>query len=153
MYTGTQRLAVHRQEPWGTHYNYDDPKFQKTIGWWRVLIEKGYMPTARRSHRSGLVRTIYGAGKYAMITNGSWMIGTHVPAPRASRPASRRPRVGPSGKRASMFNGLADSIWVGSKNKPAAAKWVEFLGSAGLPGHRRRRRRRLPGYPERHRQG
>ena len=29
-----------------------------------------------------------------------------------------------------MYNGLADSIWVGSKNKPAAAKWVEFLGSA-----------------------
>ncbi len=28
-----------------------------------------------------------------------------------------------------MYNGLADSIWVGSKNKPAAAKWVEFLGS------------------------
>ena len=38
--------------------------------------------------------------------------------------------VGPSGKRSSMYNGLADSIWVGSKNKPAAAKWVEFLGSA-----------------------
>ena len=37
--------------------------------------------------------------------------------------------VGPSGKRASMYNGFADSIWVGSKNKPAAAKWVEFLGS------------------------
>jgi multiple sugar transport system substrate-binding protein len=29
-----------------------------------------------------------------------------------------------------MYNGLADSIWVGSKNKPAAAKWVEYLGSA-----------------------
>ena len=28
-----------------------------------------------------------------------------------------------------MYNGLADSIWVGSKNKPAAAKWVEYLGS------------------------
>jgi multiple sugar transport system substrate-binding protein len=37
--------------------------------------------------------------------------------------------VGPSGKRANMYNGLADSIWVGAKNKPGAAKWVEFLGS------------------------
>ena len=37
--------------------------------------------------------------------------------------------IGPSGKRASMYNGLADSIWVGSDNKPAAAKWVEYLGS------------------------
>ena len=29
-----------------------------------------------------------------------------------------------------MYNGLGDSIWVGSNNKAAAAKWVEFLGSA-----------------------
>ena len=29
-----------------------------------------------------------------------------------------------------MFNGLADSVWVGSKNQPAAVKWVEYLGSA-----------------------
>ena len=29
-----------------------------------------------------------------------------------------------------MYNGLADSIWVGSKNKASASKWVEFLGSA-----------------------
>ena len=45
------------------------------------------------------------------------------------RDRRRADPVGPSGKRASMYNGLADSIWVGSKNKPAAAKWVEFLGS------------------------
>ena len=29
-----------------------------------------------------------------------------------------------------MYNGLADSVWDGSKNKPAAVKWVEYLGSA-----------------------
>ena len=40
-----QQLAVHRQEPWGTHYNYDQPAFQQTIGWFRSLIEKGYMPS------------------------------------------------------------------------------------------------------------
>jgi multiple sugar transport system substrate-binding protein len=28
-----------------------------------------------------------------------------------------------------MFNGLADSIWVGSKHKEEAWKWVKFLGS------------------------
>ena len=28
-----------------------------------------------------------------------------------------------------MYNGLADSIWAGSKNQAAAWKWVEFLGS------------------------
>jgi multiple sugar transport system substrate-binding protein len=37
--------------------------------------------------------------------------------------------VGPSGARASMFNGLADSIWSGSKNQAAAWKWVKYLAS------------------------
>ena len=29
-----------------------------------------------------------------------------------------------------MFNGLADSIWAGTKKPDAAIKWVEYLGSA-----------------------
>ena len=29
-----------------------------------------------------------------------------------------------------MFNGLADSIWAGTKKKDAAIKWVEYLASA-----------------------
>jgi multiple sugar transport system substrate-binding protein len=37
---------------------------------------------------------------------------------------------GPTGKRATMFNGLADSIWAGSKVKEEAWKWVKYLGSA-----------------------
>jgi hypothetical protein len=34
---------------------------------------------------------------------------------------------GPDGRK-SMFNGLADSIWIGSKHKAEAWKWVKFLG-------------------------
>ncbi len=63
-----------------------------------------------------------------MITNGSWKIGSMFGAKGIETGVAPLP-AGPSGKRASMYNGLADSIWVGSKNKPAAAKWVEFLGS------------------------
>lgn len=37
--------------------------------------------------------------------------------------------TGPDGSRASIFNGLADSIWSGSKKKNAAATWVEYLTS------------------------
>ena len=29
-----------------------------------------------------------------------------------------------------MFNGLADSIWAGTKNPAASAKWVEYLASS-----------------------
>ncbi len=64
-----------------------------------------------------------------MITNGSWMIGQMYGYKGIETGIAPTP-IGPNGKRSSMYNGLADSIWVGSKNKPAAAKWVEFLGSA-----------------------
>jgi multiple sugar transport system substrate-binding protein len=128
MYTGTLPWQFTDKNPWGTHYNYDDPNFQKTQGWMRSLIEKGYMPSVEAVTGQGS-SDIYGAGKYAMITNGSWLIGTMFGYKGVETGLAPTP-IGPSGKRSSMYNGLADSIWVGSKNKPAAAKWVEFLGSA-----------------------
>jgi multiple sugar transport system substrate-binding protein len=128
MYTGTLPWQVTDKNPWGTHYNFDDPNFQKTMGWMRSLIDKGYMPSVEAVTGQGS-DTIYAAGKYAMITNGSWMIGAMYGAKGVETGTAPTP-VGPDGKRSSMYNGLADSIWVGSKNKPAAAKWVEYLGSA-----------------------
>jgi len=35
--------------------------------------------------------------------------------------------IGPTGKRASMFNGLADSVTTLSKQPENAAKWVKFM--------------------------
>src|SRR6478752_1086235 len=74
MYTGTLPWQVTDKNPWGTHYNFDDPNFQKTMGWMRSLIDKGYMPSIEAVTGQSS-DTIYAAGKYAMITNGSWMIG------------------------------------------------------------------------------
>ena len=115
------------KNPWGTHYNYDQPAFQETIEWFASLIEKGYMPSVA-AVTGQTEADIFAAGKYAMATNGSWKIGSFFGAKGIETGVAPLP-AGPSGKRASMYNGLADSIWVGSKNKPAAAKWVEFLGS------------------------
>ena len=128
MYSGTTGWTVTDKNPWGTKYNYDKPEFQSTISWMRSLIDKGYMPTleAVTGQSSG---DIFGAGKYAMITNGSWMINQMFGYKGVETGLAPTP-TGPSGKRASMYNGLADSIWVGAKNKAGAAKWVEFLGSA-----------------------
>ncbi len=128
MYTGTTGWTVTDKNPWGSHYNYDKPEFQGTIAWMRSLIEKGYAPTieAVTGQSSG---DIFGAGKYAMITNGSWMINQMFGYKGIETGLAPTP-VGPSGKRSSMYNGLADSVWTGSKNKAAAIKWVEFLGSA-----------------------
>ncbi len=52
-----------------------------------------------------------------------------------------------------MYNGLADSIWVGSKNKPAAAKWVEFLGSADCQNIVGEKGVVFPAIPSAHREG
>lgn len=128
MYTGTTDWTVTDQNPWGTHYNYDQPEFQDTIAWMRSLIEKGYMPTLE-SVTGQSSADIYGAGKFAMITNGSWMINQMFGYDGVNTGLAPTP-TGPSGARASMYNGLADSVWAGSDNKAAAVKWVEYLGTA-----------------------
>jgi len=126
MYTGTTGWQFTDKNPWGTKYNYNDEKFQKTQAWMAHLIDKGYMPNIAGAANS---LDTFGAGKTAMITQGSWMIGSFYGLKGVQVGVAPTP-VGPTGKRASMYNGLADSIWVGSKNKPAAKKWVEYLGSA-----------------------
>ncbi|MBK8446716.1 MAG: sugar ABC transporter substrate-binding protein [Micropruina sp.] len=128
MYSGTTDWTITDKNPWGTKYNYDKPEFQSTITWMRSLIEKGYMPSVEAVTGQSSA-DIYGAGKYAMITNGSWMINQMFDYKGIETGLAPTP-TGPSGKRSSMYNGLADSVWAGSKNKPAAIKWVEFLGSA-----------------------
>lgn len=128
MYSGTTGWTVTDKNPWGTHYNYDSEDFQATIAWMRSLIEKGYMPSLEAVTGQSSA-DIFGAGKYAMITNGSWMINQMFGYDGVNTALAPTP-VGPSGERASMYNGLADSVWAGSDNKAAAVKWVEYLGSA-----------------------
>jgi multiple sugar transport system substrate-binding protein len=128
MYTGTTGWTFTDKNPWGKHYNYDKPEFQNTMAWMRSLIEKGYMPSIE-SITGQSSADIFGAGKYAMITNGSWMINQMFGYKGINTGLAPVP-IGPNGKRSSMYNGLADSVWIGSKNQAAAIKWVEFLGSA-----------------------
>ncbi|MFN7150288.1 MAG: extracellular solute-binding protein, partial [Microthrixaceae bacterium] len=129
MYAGTTGWTSTDQPTWGTQYNYDDPRFQETIAWWRSLIEKGYMPTLEAATAGVSVSDAYAAGKAALNTNGSWMIGTYVGYDGIETGVAPTP-TGPNGTRASMFNGLADSIYAGTDNQEGAWEWVKFLGSA-----------------------
>ncbi|MBO1269768.1 ABC transporter substrate-binding protein [Arthrobacter cavernae] len=115
------------KNPWGTHYNYDDKKFQDTIAWWASLVEKGYMPKLETTVGANMADN-FAAGKSAINSNGSWMIGQYTGYKGIELGIAPTP-TGVNGKRASMFNGLADSIWAGTKKKDAAIKWVEYLGS------------------------
>lgn len=116
------------KNPWGQTFNYDDPKFKETIKWYIGLIEKGYMPPLSvASSGVGTLESL-GSGAYAMIVEGSWNVAgiansSAVPVQVAPTP------IGPDGHRASVMNGLADSIFVGTEHPDEAWEWVKFLGS------------------------
>ena len=120
-----------QDKPWDAKYYFDDPKLAETLAWMTTLINKGISAPLSDVGigRMGAADGMFVTGKAAIIPQGSWMI-THFAA-NAKFPYAWVPLPkGPSGNRASMINGLADSIWVGSKNKEEAWKWVKYLGSS-----------------------
>jgi multiple sugar transport system substrate-binding protein len=125
--TGTTGWTHTDKNPWGSKYNYDDPKFQKTIAWWASLADKGYMPRLETTVGASVADT-FGAGKAAINTNGDWMIGQYSGYKGVQVGIAPTP-TGVDGKRSSMFNGLADSISAATKNPAGATKWVEYLAS------------------------
>jgi multiple sugar transport system substrate-binding protein len=117
------------QETWGDHYNYDDPAFIETMEWFTGLIEKGFMPTLEEVDGGIGSTESFAAGRYAMLADGSWMTQLHFDAEDFEVDVAPVP-VGPVGERASMFNGLADSIYVGTDHPEEAWEWVSFLASS-----------------------
>ncbi|GAB94822.1 multiple sugar transport system substrate-binding protein [Kineosphaera limosa] len=117
--------------PWANRFNFDDPKFQDALAWYFSLAQKGYAPDFAASSDSD---RLMAANQAAMAINGSWMIGTFTSLETAAGErmdikVAPTP-IGPTGHRASMFNGLADSIWVGTPEPEKAARWVAYLAGA-----------------------
>lgn len=113
--------------PWATRYYYDDPKLAETMQWYAnlALVEGVAPPVADVSSLGAL--TFFTSGKGAFTTDGSWTIGQYVKD--ASFPVGFAPLPeGPEGRK-SMFNGLADSIWVGSQHQEEAWQWVKYAAS------------------------
>jgi multiple sugar transport system substrate-binding protein len=114
------------KNPWGTTYHYDDPAFAQTITWWRDMMRKGYMPTLEQARTLGQSGA-FQSGKIALGIDGDWMVGTYSSTKGIHVTYAPQP-AGPKGSW-SMYNGLADAIWVGTKHKPEAVKWVNYLAS------------------------
>lgn len=116
------------KNPWGTHYNYDDPKLAQTIDWYKRLIDKGYAP--RFDKQSTLGRdAVMDAGQGAITITGSWTINEYL-GPTAKQKYAFAPLpTGPAG-RETAINGLSDAIWAGTRHKDQAWQWVKFLGSS-----------------------
>lgn len=129
MYAMSNGFEYANQNPWGTEFNFDSPEFQETMQWWRSLIEKGFMPTFEIATSGVSLMETYGAGRSAMVTEGSWNTNAYMNLQGIETRLAPTP-VGPTGERASLFNGLADQIWAGTSNPDAAWEWVKFLGSA-----------------------
>jgi multiple sugar transport system substrate-binding protein len=132
-FTGSAGWQATDKNPWGTHFNLDQKTFQDTLAWYFGLVRKGYMPTYAEiggSNGVGSDKQIQ-SGTAVLALNGSWMISsfssmTDAKGKKIDIGISPTP-IGPTGHRASMFNGLADSVTTLAKDPVAAAKWVKFL--------------------------
>ena len=108
------------------NYHYDDPRFAQTIQWMLDMTKKGFICPYEATGLSN--SSLFPAKKAAMTLDGSWMIGYYANSVDFPVGFYQTP-VGPVGRK-SMTNGLADSIWSGSKHKEEAWKWVKYLASA-----------------------
>jgi multiple sugar transport system substrate-binding protein len=106
-------------------YHYDDPRFIATIKWLHRMELKGF--EAPYADTNNGANTLLFSGKAATLLDGSWMIGTYVSNGAIPVGFALLPK-GPEGRR-SMTNGLADSIWAGTKHSEEAWQWVKFLAS------------------------
>ncbi len=127
MLTGANGWDFLDTNPWGSVYNYGDAEFTDTIGWMASMVEKGFSPDSETLAGTGS-DTIFDAGQAAIMPDGSWKIGTWSTSENVDAAFVPTP-VGPSGNRASMFNGLADSITTASENPEAAWEWVKYMAS------------------------
>ncbi len=113
--------------PWATHFYYDDPRLIDTIQWFADLsLKKGFIVPAKDA-RQAAATGLFAAQKGALALIGSWLV--HWFTENCNFPHGFVPLPkGPEGRRTTI-NGLADSIWVGSKHQEEAWKWVKFLAS------------------------
>lgn len=121
-----------QDKPWDGNFHYDDPKLAEALGYLAGLPGKGISATYQNTRSLGAEAMFVGK-KLAMMPHGSWMI-TYFKNNAKFEHAWVPLPTGPLGTRASMFNGLADSIWSGSKVQADAWKWVKYLGSTDCQG-------------------
>ena len=114
------------KNPWGTHFNLDDPRFQQTIDWYFGLAEKGYMPKHGQFNKDTGAFQQVASGQAVLGLSGSWMISSFQTLKDIDLKVAPTP-IGPSGQRSSPFNGLADSVTRFADDKDAAAAWVAFM--------------------------
>ena len=113
------------KNPFGTSFNYDDPKLVDTIEWIAGLADKGYAPRFDQQSTLSRLEVLQG-GSAAMTSIGSFnqlmFKDTADQWIWAALPA------GPEGRK-SAINGLSDAMYAGGKHKDEAWEWIKYLAS------------------------
>ena len=118
---------TYQAAPWDGALRFDDPRLAETLAWLAGLPARGLSLAPEAVGRLG-VETLFATGRVAMVPAGAWMIGHYARLVRFRYAWVPLP-IGPLG-RSSMLNGLADSIWIGTRHPEAAWAWVRHLASA-----------------------
>lgn len=117
-----------QSRPWDGALRYDDPVLADTLTWLAGLPGQGV--SAAPDTLGGLgAEALFLAGRVAVVPAGSWMV-RHVARHARFAHAWVPLPAGPTGRRASMRNGLGVSIWQGTRHPDAAWAWVRYVGSA-----------------------
>lgn len=111
----------YQARPWDPALRYDDPALAATLTWLARLPARGLSLPPQAVGKLGM-ETLFATGRAAMVPAGAWMGGHYAKQLAQQRLAYAwvPMPMGPTGERASMRNGLADSIWIGSKHPEAA---------------------------------
>ncbi|MFZ3599358.1 ABC transporter substrate-binding protein [Streptomyces sp. BH104] len=115
---------------WGTKYQYGSRTFQSTTNWYFGLAKKGYMAPFS-DYGDGVANppnVQLSSGRAAITIDGAWLLSAYAGLKGVKVGTAFTPK-GPTGRRATMMNGLADSISKGAHNKEGARKWVRYLAS------------------------
>ena len=113
--------------PWDPDLHYGDPVLAETLGWLAALPGRGWSLVPGAFGKMG-ADALFTSQRTAMVPAGSWMVGHFARQARFAYVWVPTP-IGPSGQRASMRNGLAHSLWAGSRNKEEAWQWLRYLAS------------------------
>lgn len=116
-----------QSRPWDPELRYGDPALADTLAWLATLPGRGLSATAAAMGKMG-ADAMFTSQRVAMVPAGSWMVGHFARQTRFAYAWVPLP-VGPGGQRASMRNGLAHSLWAGSRNQEEAWRWLRHLGS------------------------
>ncbi|SDO75969.1 multiple sugar transport system substrate-binding protein [Streptomyces sp. cf386] len=128
-FTGSAGWHYTDKARWGTEYQYDSETFQSVVDWYFGLAKKGYLaPFTDYTDGANPASAQLASGKAATAFDGAWMISTYYGTKGLDVGTAPTP-IGPTGKRATMMNGLADSVTKNARNKEGAKKWVRYLAS------------------------